>query len=430
MHNASTITLQHRFNHAREWMHKASFFMLILMAFGLPWSTALFRISLYGLVLFLILSGNWKQKWQASAALPEFWLGLGLCAIALLSLLTSEVPLNLAQVDLQRLSKLLFIGVIAYLLNTQHKRQQVLMALCAGSIVLMLPTVLDGTHISSLLSLPIEKFRNQAYHVMRADVWTQNLTYFHSQIVHGYFVSILCFTCLVGAVHFRRYRAYLLLLAVICTIDIAFFIRGRMALISLVVSFFIFAFMQIKSLKGKAIAIVLLCTLSVAAYMSSGSIQRRANSITSEITAYTQQGNISTGIGHRFYYWSISTDLLKESPLLGAGAGSFRHHLEKTKDPFAAEGHSHTHNEYLTIASQYGLIGLGLFLSLTGIAIYRSRQIEDRFLKDASLGAILIFSLNCLTDSMLYNVFEGWTFVLFLVLIASAAPSKLRKSIP
>jgi O-antigen ligase len=428
MHNASPTTLQHRLNHVQDWMHKASFFMLFLMAFGLPWSTALFRISVYGLIFFLLLSGKWKEKWQASTVLPEFWLGLGLCAFGLLSFITSDVPRELGQVDLQRLSKLLFIGVIAYLLNMYHKRQQVLLALCAGSVILMLPTVLDGTHISSLLNLPIEKFRNQAYHLMRADVWTQNLTYFHSQIVHGFFVSILCFTCLVGAVHFRRQRVWLMLLAALCTIDIAFFIRGRMALVSLMVCFFIFALMQIKSLQGKIIAIVLLCSLSVAAYMSFGSIQRRVDSMTSEITAYVQQGDASTGIGHRFYYWSISIKLLKESPLLGAGAGSFRHYLEKTKDPFATEGHSHTHNEYLTVASQYGLISLGFFVSLLSIAIYRSRQIEEPFLKDASLGAILIFSLNCLTDSMLYNVFEGWTFVLFLALIASAAPSKLRKS--
>jgi O-antigen ligase len=429
MHNASPITLQHRVNHVQDWMHKASYFMLMLLAFGLPWSTALFRISVYGLIICLLLSGKWKEKWQASAAAPEFWLGAGLCAIGLLSLLTSEVPLELARVDLQRLFKLLFIGVVVYLMNTHQKGWGVFMALCAGSIILMLPTVLDGAKISSILSLPIEKFRNQAYHGVVAGIWTQNLTYFHSQIVHGFFVSILCFTCLVGAVHFRRYRVWLVLLAIVCAIDVAFFIRGRMALVSLIACFFIFALIQIKSLKGKVIAIVLLCGLSVAAYLGSSSIQRRVDSITSETTAYFQQGNIATGTGHRFYYWSISINLFKESPLLGAGAGSFRHHLEKTKDPFAAEGHSHTHNEYLTIASQYGLAGLGLFLSLLGIAIYRSRQIRDPFLKDASLGAILIFSLNCLTDSMLYNVFEGWAFVLFLALIASAAPSKIRKSI-
>jgi hypothetical protein len=151
MHNALPTTLQHRFNHVQDWMHKASFFMLMLMAFGLPWSTALFRISVYGLIICLLLSGKWKEKWQASAVLPEFWLGLGLYALGLVSVITSEAPTKLALTDVQRLSKLLFIGVLVYLMDTQKKTRQILMALCAGIAILMLPTVLDGTKITSLL---------------------------------------------------------------------------------------------------------------------------------------------------------------------------------------------------------------------------------------------------------------------------------------
>jgi O-antigen ligase len=409
-------------------MHKASYFMLILLAFGLPWSTALFRISVYGLIICLLLSGKWKEKWQASAALPEFWLALGLYALGLVSVITSEAPTKLALTDVQRLSKLLFIGVLVYLMDTQKKTRQTLIALCAGIAILMLPTVLDGTQITSLLNLPIEKFRNQAYHGEVAGVWGQNLIYFHSQILHGFFVSILCFASLVGAVHFHRYRVWLVVLVVICAMDITFFIRGRMALVSLIACFFIFVLIQIKSWNKKMITVALLCSVCALAYLSVPSIQRKVKSATSETMAYFEEGTIVTGVGHRFHYWSISMRLFKQSPLLGAGAGSFRNYLEQSKDPFAIENHSHADNEYITMASQYGLAGLGLFLSLIGVAIYRLRLIDDIFLRNVCLGAVLIFSLNCLTSSMLYNVFEGWGFVLFLALIASAAPSKLRKS--
>jgi O-antigen ligase len=427
MRSTQSLSAKYASIHLSDGIEKAGYLFVLIMAFGLPWSNAFFRIGLYGLFFCYAISGKWKQKWQTASVLPEFWLGLSLLMVALLGLATSDIPRNLALHDVARLLKLMSIGVLIYLLNSHTKRMQVLIALCAGIFVLIIPTVLDGTKLASILGLPIERIRNQSYHGDEAQFWTQNLVYWRNQIVHGFLASVLCFTCLVGAVHFRRQRAWLLLLALICALDIAFFIRGRMALLSLIACFVIFALMQIKSMRGKLIALALLCSLCVIGYYSSSSIQKRVNSVTSETQDYYQNGNISSGAGHRFHYWSISFDLLKKSPILGAGPGSFRYQLEKSNDPFAPENHSHAHNEYITVASQYGLVGLSLFLSLIGMAIYRSRLIEDTFIRNVSMGAILIFALNCLTDSMLYNVHEGWTFALFLSIIGSAVPAKLKK---
>jgi ABC-type multidrug transport system fused ATPase/permease subunit len=424
MNSTSSLPVKYSFKHAQEWSHEASFVMVLVMAFGLPWSHAFFRIGLYGLFLFYALSGKWKEKWRSATSMLEFWLGLGLFAAALISLANSDIPTNLARHDVQRLLKLIAMGVLVYLLNSNHKRTQVLIAFSGGVCVLMLPTVLDGTKLALLFNLPIERFRDNSYHGEMVEYWSQNLVYWRNQIVHGFLASILCFICLVGAVHFRRHRPWLLLLAVICTIDIAFFIRGRMALLSLVACFFIFALMQIKSMRGKLIAALLICGFCLIGYQSSSSLQKRVNSITSETQDYYQNGNTSSGAAHRFRYWAISFDLFKKSPILGAGPGAFRYQLEQSNDPYAPENHSHAHNEYITIASQYGLVGLSLFLSLIGVAIYRSRFIENFFIRDVSLAAILIFALNCLTDSMLYNVNEGWTFVLFLSIIGSVVPLK------
>jgi O-antigen ligase len=427
MHSTPSITSKYEFSRYSDWIEKAGYVFVLIMAFGLPWSNAFFRIGLYGLFFCYAISGKWKQKWQTAVALPELWLGVGLLVVALLDLAISDTPQNLALHDVGRLLKLLSIGAVVYLLNSHTKRMQALIALCVGIFVLITPTVLDGTKLASILNLPIERFRNDSYHGDGAQFWTQNLVYWRNQIVHGFLASILCFTCLVGAIHFHRQRAWLLLVATICTLDIAFFIRGRMALLSLIACFFIFVLMQIKSMRGKIIALALLCSLCLIAYSSSSSIQKRINSITSETQDYYQNGNTSTGTGHRFHYWSISFDLFKKSPVLGTGPGSFRHQLEQTNDPFAPEKHSHAHNEYMTIGSQYGLIGLSMFLSLIGIAIYRSRLIEDTFIRNVSVGAILIFALNCFTDSMLFNVHEGWTFAFFLSIIGAAVPTKLKK---
>ena len=56
--------------------------------------------------------------------------------------------------------------------------------------------------------------------------------------------------------------------------------------------------------------------------------------------------------------------MFKNAWLIGAGAGSFSQYLVDTKDFYANSGYSHAHNEYLSILSQYGLIGFLLFVLL------------------------------------------------------------------
>lgn len=295
--------------------------------------------------------------------------------------------------------------------------------------MLMLPTLLDGTGLAKLLHLPLQQFANQSYIANEPNASLQNLVYWRNQIAHGFFVSILCFISLAYAVELKFYRFPLILLAIICAIDIAFFIHGRMALLSLILALFLFAFLQIKSQKMYAISIAGILVLVMVSYASIGIVKHRVDSVFTETQNYYQKNDASSSAGHRLHYWKISLKLFSESKILGAGAGAFRYTLESTKDPFLGENHAHTHNEYITVLSQYGLIGFITFISVIMIAFSSTRKIKINVEKHCYQAILAIFCLNCLSDSMLYNQDEGWTLVFVLALIAAATRNQADKKL-
>jgi len=108
-----------------------------------------------------------------------------------------------------------------------------------------------------------------------------------------------------------------------------------------------------------------------------------------------------------------------DHPLLGAGAGAFRTGLEISKDPLSNSFHYHTHNEYLSQLSQFGLVGFGLFSGLL-ISLYNGCiKWKHNTVQACGMFVVIIFLLNALSDSSLHNEWEGWTLVFFSGLIFS-----------
>ena len=392
-----------------------------LMVFGMPWSSVLFRFGLYGFVFCFLLSGKWREKWSLACRSKVFLGAATLSLIAITSLSYTIAPMNLAWIDVSRYSKLLMVGTLMFVLESEKKRLSILLALAAGIAMLMLPTILDGSGAATLLHIPLQQFANQAYGTNYLGTGLSNLVYWRNQIAHGFFVSILFFICLCCAVEWKRYRFLLTLLALVCVVDIIFFIDGRMALLSLVASLMLFAFLQIHSLRARTLVLVCILGFAIASFYSLDVVKQRIESIRSETLAYYEKNEASTSAGNRLHYWKVSFNLFNESKLIGAGAGAFRHTLETTRDQFSSANHSHTHNEYLTALSQYGLLGLAAFLSIFVLAFRNAQQVESRVERHSYQAVLVIFSLNCLSDSMLYNQDEGWTLVFVLALIAAAA---------
>ncbi|MEI6890909.1 MAG: O-antigen ligase family protein [Pontiella sp.] len=92
--------------------------------------------------------------------------------------------------------------------------------------------------------------------------------------------------------------------------------------------------------------------------------------------------------------WLDTLDMIKEKPLVGFGPGSYHFAFPEFRKRFSGARiiSGHPHNEYLEIASEYGLIGLGLFAFAWGYGLIR----------------ILIFSLK--TDQQ-HHAFMAMAFI-------------------
>jgi len=394
----------------------------LLCAFGIPWSAAMFRIGLLVAITSFVVSGGLRRvdaAWRDNrAALAGFTLFLLIGG----SSLWTSASWQFAQDDFWHYSKLAALAAFPAMFTTSKLKRELLLAYCAGVVVLMLPTLLDGIGLFKALGWTLDRIRNNNYNLSRDGVL--NLVYWRNQIVHGFHVAVLCGVCVVTAFTSPRWRYPCLGLAAVGIADIALFLYGRMALISLIVGLGFTLLVQASTWRHRAVLTLGMLVVCVSAYLASSSIQTRVDSISKEATAFLKEGNIETSGGQRLHMWHYSLSLFQQAPWTGHGSGSFKQGMIDANDPLAHHGYTHTHNEYLTIAAQYGLIGLACFFAMLILALRQARRGQDRWLGTSALSATVIFAVNAITDSSLHNQWEGWALILFITLAGQPAAAR------
>lgn len=408
---------------------KITKYTLLAFCFAIPFSSALYRISIFILccILFLdifniinqrINTGNLGiniSKYNTRILyLPVILLGW-----ILLSKIWTAAPQSLYAYEAWRYEKLLMIPALAYL-QTQYCRnnyKQLIIAFLCGVAMLMLPTYLDFFGVFNWFGFDGANFANESY--IRVTDQGRNLVYFRNQIVHGFMASIFCAILFVFSIYDKK-KVFLYLIGISFGIfSLLFLIKGRMALIGLIGSYITLLFLLNFSKKNKILASLGILFFSTILIISNNTIQLRLESIYKEAHNYFAHSDITTSGGIRLHYLAISWNLFVQHPLLGAGGGAFRDFLIKSNDPLVPQNHYHTHNEYMTMLSLYGMIGMGIFLWLLREIYVGLRQINSPEIRYSTLAAITIFLINALTDSSLNNQWEGWTFILFTSFVAS-----------
>lgn len=402
---------------------------LLLFVFAIPWSSALYRISMLILLLALtayiahdVLNKQFNNQKLALWRIPldPIWsFGVALSAWVILSSFWTLGTQENYFFDAWRYSKLWMIPVFGFLIYRAFENSPLplIKSFALGCILLMLPSFLDYLGISQSIGLDSYLTGNPAY--SRETASGLNLVYFRNHIVHGFHVTILFGILAVTSPTKSKLGGLYVFMAFCCVYDIAFLIIGKMAIFSMLLSMLIVVLYYFSNWKkGLLVSLVLLLMVFSVALLSE-TVQHRIFLIWSEAKDFFQNQNINSSGGNRLHYWHISLAMFLDHPLVGAGAGAFRTGLEISKDPLSNNFHYHTHNEYLSQLSQFGLVGFGLFSGLL-ISLHRG-CINWKYKKIQAYGmfVVMIFSLNALSDSSLHNEWEGWTLVFFSGLIFS-----------
>lgn len=190
----------------------------------------------------------------------------------------------------------------------------------------------------------------------------------------------------------KRKLLKLFLLGIICVnIFCILFLFSRGAYIGLVVGFlFLFLF------RARLLLIPLLLAVIYWQVALPQKVQERIKMTTDE---YGQLDKSNTG---RLVVWQQSLELFNKSPVIGVGYGVFQYLGFNLKD---------THNIYLKILAEQGLVGLFIFLLLLFILFFQGLKLlknsDDDFAKGLGLG----FSA-CILVLMINNLFgDRWTYI-------------------
>ena len=135
----------------------------------------------------------------------------------------------------------------------------------------------------------------------------------------------------------------------------------------------------------------------------------------------------------RLGVWKDSLALIRAHPLWGSGLGSFANVYTRVQSVLLTGRVDHAHNDYLEMATEWGLAGAGLLIGLILLVLFRAASAcfrrshpNQRFLALGSCGGILALLLHSVTDFNLQIPANALVFASILGLAHSASVSSTR----
>lgn len=174
-----------------------------------------------------------------------------------------------------------------------------------------------------------------------------------------------------------------------------------------------------------ATPVIALCVL----YFGSSQVQERLSKIVHESQNYAAQGVNGSSSGWRLNAWHRSVEAIKESPVIGHGAGSWTITVKRLEGSSATktfgEGRaSNPHQEYLLWGVELGIGGTLLLISLMLCLIRDALQFKTSIAR-ATISVVAAMTVACMFNSTLYDALIGDFFCIALgLLIALGVRSK------
>ena len=136
----------------------------------------------------------------------------------------------------------------------------------------------------------------------------------------------------------------------------------------------------------------------------------------SKIKARTSIASIGKvfSFGRRMAIWKFSWMMITDHPLLGSGIGTFKYNTLKYQAEFFSQGDNrslypygiahNTHNEYLQIWAELGIIGLGIFLWMVISYFYYGlkflKKAKDNYYKQGTIIGLMGAVMAVLVDGI------------------------------
>lgn len=374
--------------------------LVYALTFSLFLGTAVFSIVIAFTIPLWLMSGEWDVKFQSIKNNPVVLSALLLFLVITLGLLWSHVPWSEKLPMYMKYHKLLYIPMIVSILQTDVQRKNALNAFLIVSL-----GILFISYGKFLGLLPFHD-EGMGYVVTR------------NRIAHGIFMAFAAFLMLHRMVkHQGVYRWVWMGLSLLVVGNVMFLVNGRTGQVILLALLTVFIWQQLgtKSIKYFVIAAILGVVV-----LSNVSIFQHSR--LSEVGSELKDPTSSSGL--RIGFYKNSLEIVKKHPLLGVGTGAFKAEYHQQIGNFEGlQATSNPHNQYLLIAVETGLVGLLFFLFFLASSwrISLTSEVEGAHLTQ---GLVVLFSLGCLFNSLLFDAGEGRFYCTILGVVVSGLWSR------
>ena len=208
-------------------------------------------------------------------------------------------------------------------------------------------------------------------------------------------VTVIFIAALIAANQRLRNRLAMLALIAISSVSL-FLTRSRGAWLA-----FVAAFLSLGSLRSRKIVLIFTFLLLLGFFILPQSTKERLYNLTDLEGGTTWE---------RVMLWKGTANMIKEHPVLGMGVNTYSRNFPNYKPP-EYFGIRYTHNSYLHMASEVGVVGAIIFLAfLASVLFYSLKGILSLPAGRRKTLAVGLFAgsvgliLNCAVDTHLYSV--------------------------
>lgn len=387
---------------------------LLFLSFPAAVGTANTLMALF--LIAFILTGNYRERWQAIRGNPVIMTALLLYGVILLGISYSSAPVWDIALHVNKYSKLFFAALLFSVLGDRDWQRRCMHAYAAAMLF-----ILASTWLNLWFVLPWSKTQVPGWglsHHVFGDYITQNV--------------MMSFFVLLALVHARAQesgagRAAWLAIALLAAVSITHLSQGRSGYLLLATALLIFAFAALrgKALWGMLIASVL--GLGLALSSSPLLMQRFEKAV---VEARQGDADNQTAIGHRLYNYKKVPELIMEKPLLGWGTGAYHTEICRIveKPEWCKIFNWHPHNQFLFFGTDHGLLGMLAYAALLASMVWLALRDKEPGSRTLLLGLAGLLAVDSLANSPLWSTRENHFFTFMLALLAARSGLALRRN--
>ena len=220
--------------------------------------------------------------------------------------------------------------------------------------------------------------------------------------------------------------------AVVCSVNVLFFLPGRSGQAALLAAFALTLFWNLprRARLASLFAPVLLVAFAMAV---SPAFKDRIGAVVTDSTAYKNGDHAATSSGLRLNFWQRSIEAIAENPLVGTGVGSWNTEYRRLEgdglNP-AMITLRNPHQEYLMWGVQLGVGGIVLLLGFM-LAMVRDTMGFRPEVRHATHTMVGMLAVVCLFNSTIFDALIGDYFCVMIGLLLALglhAPQPQRET--